>query len=305
MRDEYYILGLAPIVQQHSQGNAGELQDNAHHIMLFGCMNRMSADSSGSSCGSEGMGGSGSCTEKRLLYVWAHKGTSFSFPNGTGISIGRNAFQSFEILVHYKVAIPNIKDRSGFRISVRRKPHDLKEVHVKVHIPGLVAPIPPNTPTITLPKSDVWRSCVDFVNQGTIANVFAYRVHAHSLGRKNTLRMRREGSDEALLITRSPELPQSFVPASFSLLPSDMCSTKCTYDSTGKDEPTYEGPARTNEMCNVYLMYYEEPHELSARCIRACAFAVARQQHPGDWRGRGRGCSSWRRDLSRRSHMGC
>ena len=152
MRDEYYILGLAPIVQQHSQGNAGELQDNAHHIMLFGCMNRMSADSSGSSCGSEGMGGSGSCTERGYCTSGPTRGKLF-VPNGTGISIGRNAFQSFEILVHYKVAIPNIKDRSGFRISVRRKPHDLKEVHVKVHIPGLVAPIPPNTPTITLPKA--------------------------------------------------------------------------------------------------------------------------------------------------------
>jgi len=84
------------------------------------------------------------------------------------------------------------------------------------------------------------------------ANLYAYRVHAHSFARNISLSI----GDE-MIASGDPQLPHFFTktndPNKKLNFGSDWMAT-CTYDTEDSDSPIYVGQGHNNEMCNMYLM---------------------------------------------------
>ena len=96
---------------------------------------------------------------------------------------------------------------------------------------------------------------------GRPINVFAFRVHAHVHGDVNSA-YRVRNHEWKQLAKGDPQEPQAFYPTetAFEIKSGDILLGRCVYHN---DEERYVGvgPTHTDEMCNVYLMYYTDAEE--------------------------------------------
>ena len=97
--------------------------------------------------------------------------------------------------------------------------------------------------------------------EGKNLNVFAFRVHAHMHGDVNAA-YRVRNHEWVQLAKGDPQWPQAFYPldSTLDLKDGDAVVGRCTYHN---DENRYitAGSTHTDEMCNVYLMYYTDTTE--------------------------------------------
>ena len=89
-------------------------------------------------------------------------------------------------------------------------------------------------------------------------NVFATRVHAHSIGRAIGVFTFENGIWNRL-VERSPQRPQAFYPINETrILENSWMSARCVYNASGVGEAVSIGHSRAHEMCNAYLMFYSD-----------------------------------------------
>lgn len=251
--------------------------DTVHHMLLHGCKLPYKAESGawpcvmGQICARNG----GSV---QFLYGWGRNAPALHLPQGVGFSIGEHenpddpenspsvdGVDWLVLQVHY-LDIATEPNDSGVSIVATTAPRPLKAGVLAFATGGS---IPPHKEEYHV-LSD---ACYD---DARTVQVFAFRVHAHSLGVTNTLsrvsvaeaegrsnyetavhKVRKEPN---LLVGRSPQLPQSFEPLGgelgekFLLTPGTRLRMVCTYNSTSRNEITYFGFSSKHEMCNVYLM---------------------------------------------------
>lgn len=105
------------------------------------------------------------------------------------------------------------------------------------------------------PKAHVDMNCR--LNREPIV-VFAYRVHAHELGRVvSGYKFSPNTRNWTLLAKGNPQWPQAFFPMpSIKIESEDVIHGRCTYDSRSRAHATKMGPSAGDEMCNLYLMYF-------------------------------------------------
>ena len=88
--------------------------------------------------------------------------------------------------------------------------------------------------------------------------MFAFRVHAHSHGDVNSA-YRVRNHEWKQLAKGDPQDPQAFYQTKvpYDIQVDDILLGRCVYHN---DESKYVGvgPTHTDEMCNVYLMYYTD-----------------------------------------------
>nr|BAE90813.1 unnamed protein product [Macaca fascicularis] len=90
-------------------------------------------------------------------------------------------------------------------------------------------------------------------------HVFAYRVHTHHLG-KVVSGYRVRNGQWTLIGRQSPQLPQAFYPVEHPVDVSfgDLLAARCVFTGEGRTEATHIGGTSSDEMCNLYIMYYME-----------------------------------------------
>ncbi|KAG8505406.1 Peptidylglycine alpha-amidating monooxygenase [Galemys pyrenaicus] len=90
-------------------------------------------------------------------------------------------------------------------------------------------------------------------------HVFAYRVHTHHLG-KVVSGYRVRNGQWTLIGRQSPQLPQAFYPVEHPVDVSfgDILAARCVFTGEGRTEATHIGGTSSDEMCNLYIMYYME-----------------------------------------------
>lgn len=234
VRDSY-IIGFEP----HAD------MKKVHHMLVFGCSS-LGTSSNHWQCGHHHL----LCHGMSIIYAWGRNADPLKLPDGVGFKVGRQADVNHILLqVHYLHKLPEkTYDRSGVTMRLTRSPQPyLAGIQLIASGKGL---IPKHT----------GRSIIDITCQvDRNINVFAYRVHAHSLGRVIVGYRYNPNTAEWTVLSRgNPQWPQAFYPTSeiYTITPDDYLAARCVYNSTFRDIDTTIGGTSMDEMCNLYLMYY-------------------------------------------------
>ncbi|XP_047587664.1 peptidyl-glycine alpha-amidating monooxygenase isoform X9 [Lutra lutra] len=221
--------------------------DTVHHMLLFGC-------NMPSSTGSYWFCDEGTCTDKaNILYAWARNAPPTRLPKGVGFRVGGETGSKYFVLqVHYgdiSAFRDNHKDCSGVSLHLTRLPQPL--------IAGMYLMM--SVDTVIPPGEKVVNSDISCHYKKYPMHVFAYRVHTHHLG-KVVSGYRVRNGQWALIGRQSPQLPQAFYPVEHPVDVSfgDILAARCVFTGEGRTESTHIGGTSSDEMCNLYIMYYME-----------------------------------------------
>ncbi|KAM9731604.1 peptidyl-glycine alpha-amidating monooxygenase isoform 10-T10 [Dama dama] len=221
--------------------------DTVHHMLLFGC--NMPA-----STGNYWFCDEGTCTDKaNILYAWARNAPPTRLPKGVGFRVGGETGSKYFVLqVHYgdiSAFRDNHKDCSGVSLHLTRLPQPL--------IAGMYLMM--SVDTVIPPGGKVVNSDISCHYKKYPMHVFAYRVHTHHLG-KVVSGYRVRNGQWTLIGRQSPQLPQAFYPAEHPVDVSfgDLLAARCVFTGEGRTEVTHIGGTSSDEMCNLYIMYYME-----------------------------------------------
>ncbi|KAG2498330.1 hypothetical protein HYH03_003590 [Edaphochlamys debaryana] len=224
-------------------------QEVVHHILLYGCDEPHMMPAPNGSAVAWRCDMKPTCNgPSTIVYGWGKNAPDLRLPEGVGFSVGDGTGIKYIVAqVHYLAIRPD-SDRSG--VTLLLKPHAVP------YAAGLVSfaswfSIPPGKKSHQIKNSCCFKSHQPLT-------MFAVRVHTHTLGRR--VYMTREtwnhsGTQE--LISRDPQLPQSFVPAPRHVLwAGDRVTVTCDFDSTSRTAVTNAGGTHNDEMCNMYVMVY-------------------------------------------------
>ncbi|XP_062944036.1 peptidyl-glycine alpha-amidating monooxygenase isoform X8 [Cynocephalus volans] len=221
--------------------------DTVHHMLLFGC-------NMPSSTGSYWFCDEGTCADKaNILYAWARNAPPTRLPKGVGFRVGGETGNKYFVLqVHYgdiSAFRDNHKDCSGVSLHLTRLPQPL--------IAGMYLMM--SVDTVIPAGEKVVNSDISCHYKNYPMHVFAYRVHTHHLG-KVVSGYRVRNGQWTLIGRQSPQLPQAFYPVDHPVDVSfgDILAARCVFTGEGRTEATHIGGTSTDEMCNLYIMYYME-----------------------------------------------
>uniref|UniRef100_A0A452RVK1 Peptidylglycine alpha-amidating monooxygenase n=1 Tax=Ursus americanus TaxID=9643 RepID=A0A452RVK1_URSAM len=143
----------------------------------------------------------------------------------------------------------NHKDCSGVSLHLTRLPQPL--------IAGMYLMM--SVDTVIPPGEKVVNSDISCHYKKYPMHVFAYRVHTHHLG-KVVSGYRVRNGQWTLIGRQSPQLPQAFYPVEHPVDVSfgDILAARCVFTGEGRTEATHIGGTSSDEMCNLYIMYYME-----------------------------------------------
>ncbi|XP_007191885.1 peptidyl-glycine alpha-amidating monooxygenase isoform X5 [Balaenoptera acutorostrata] len=221
--------------------------DTVHHMLLFGC--NMPASTENYWFCDEG-----TCTDKaNILYAWARNAPPTRLPKGVGFRVGGETGSKYFVLqVHYgdiSAFRDNHKDCSGVSLHLTRLPQPL--------IAGMYLMM--SVDTVIPAGEKVVNSDISCHYKKYPMHVFAYRVHTHHLG-KVVSGYRVRNGQWTLIGHQSPQLPQAFYPVEHPVDVSfgDILAARCVFTGEGRTEATHIGGTSSDEMCNLYIMYYME-----------------------------------------------
>ncbi|XP_049625079.1 peptidyl-glycine alpha-amidating monooxygenase isoform X6 [Suncus etruscus] len=221
--------------------------DTVHHMLLFGC-------DMPSSTGSYWFCDEGTCADKaNILYAWARNAPPTRLPEGVGFRVGGVSGNKYFVLqVHYgdiSAFRDHHKDCSGVSLHLTRLPQPL--------IAGMYLMM--SVDTVIPPGEKVVNSDISCHYNKYPMHVFAYRVHTHRLG-KVVSGYRVRNGQWTLIGRQSPQLPQAFYPAEHAVDVNfgDILAARCVFTGEGRTEVTHIGGTSSDEMCNLYIMYYME-----------------------------------------------
>ncbi|XP_046373595.2 peptidyl-glycine alpha-amidating monooxygenase A-like isoform X2 [Haliotis rufescens] len=225
----------------------------AHHISLKACNGKPLGQTDVWNC----RGDKCRSGQRKYLYAWAKHATSTSLPKGVGFRIGKGSTITTLILqIHYKHGFTDStkKDYSGIRLTVSTK-RELYSAGMEVmYLNGFR--IPPQTPKVLVNISCSYTG-------DTPIYPFAFRTHAHNLGRAITSYLYNGSWYE--IGKGNPMWPQVFYPVQRNIVikPGDKLVARCLFDSTDRNRSTYAGYADSDEMCNFIIMFKAEANTKS------------------------------------------
>ncbi|KAM9094740.1 peptidyl-glycine alpha-amidating monooxygenase isoform 5-T7 [Sarcophilus harrisii] len=221
--------------------------DTVHHMLLFGCNMPSSAESYWD-CDE------GTCSDKvNILYAWARNAPPTRLPKGVGFRVGGAMGSKYFVLqVHYgdiSAFRDNHKDCSGVTLHLTRLQQPL--------IAGMYLMM--SVDTVIPPGEKVVNADISCHYKKYPMHLFAYRVHTHHLG-KVVSGYRVRNGQWTLIGRQSPQLPQAFYPVEHPVDVSfgDILAARCVFSGEGRTEDTHIGGTSSDEMCNLYIMYYME-----------------------------------------------
>uniref|UniRef100_A0A2K5CAQ5 Peptidylglycine alpha-amidating monooxygenase n=1 Tax=Aotus nancymaae TaxID=37293 RepID=A0A2K5CAQ5_AOTNA len=215
--------------------------DTVHHMLLFGC-------NMPSSTGSYWFCDEGTCTDKaNILYAWARNAPPTRLPKGVGFRVGGATGSKYFVLqVHYG--------------DISNCPHPLPTRGQQLLQPLIAGMYLLMSVDTVIPAGEkVVNSDISCHYKNYPMHVFAYRVHTHHLG-KVVSGYRVRNGQWTLIGRQSPQLPQAFYPVEHPVDVSfgDILAARCVFTGEGRTEATHIGGTSSDEMCNLYIMYYME-----------------------------------------------
>ncbi|XP_018424992.1 PREDICTED: peptidyl-glycine alpha-amidating monooxygenase isoform X6 [Nanorana parkeri] len=247
--DEAYVVDFRP----HAS------MDTAHHMLLFGCGSPSSTEEYWD-CGA------GTCTDKSsIMYAWARNAPPTKLPKDVGFKVGGNSgIKYFVLQVHYgdaKAFQDKHKDCTGVTVQITPERQPM--------IAGIYLLM--SMDTVIPPEEKAVYSDIACAYEKPAMYPFAYRVHTHQLGQVVSGYRIRNGK-WTLIGRQSPQLPQAFysVEHPLDVRPGDILAARCVFTGQGRTSSTYIGGTSSDEMCNLYIMYYMEAAHASSymTCVR-------------------------------------
>ncbi|XP_075693057.1 peptidyl-glycine alpha-amidating monooxygenase isoform X1 [Rhinoderma darwinii] len=233
--------------------------DTTHHMLLFGCSSPASTEEFWD-CGA------GPCTDKSsIMYAWARNAPPTKLPKGVGFKVGSNSgIKYFVLQVHYgnaKAFQDKHKDCTGVTVQITPERQPL--------IAGIYLLM--SMDTVIPPGEKAVNSDIACLYEKPTMHPFAYRVHTHQLGQVVSGYRIRNGK-WTLIGRQSPQLPQAFYPVEepLEVHPGDILAARCLFTGKGRTSNTYIGGTTSDEMCNLYIMYYMDAAHASSymTCVR-------------------------------------
>ncbi|KAM4049410.1 peptidyl-glycine alpha-amidating monooxygenase isoform 3-T4 [Anomaloglossus baeobatrachus] len=233
--------------------------DTTHHMLLFGCNSPASTEEYWD-CGA------GPCTDKSsIMYAWARNAPPTKLPKDVGFKVGGNSgIKYFVLQVHYgdaKAFQDKHKDCTGVTVQITPERQPL--------IAGIYLLM--SMDTVIPPGEKAVYSDIACAYEKPTMHPFAYRVHTHQLGQVVSGYRIRNGK-WSLIGRQSPQLPQAFYPVEdpIDVRPGDILAARCLFTGQGRTSNTYIGGTSSDEMCNLYIMYYMDASRASSymTCIR-------------------------------------
>lgn len=230
-----------------------------HHMLLFGCSSPASTEEYWD-CGA------GPCTDKSsIMYAWARNAPPTKLPKGVGFKVaGNSGVKYFVLQVHYgdnKAFQDKHKDCTG--VTVQITPERQPMIAGIYLLMSMDIAIPPG-------EKAVYADIACAYEKPTM-HPFAYRVHTHTLGQVVSGYRIRNGK-WTLIGRQSPQLPQAFyqVEDPLDVRPGDILAARCRFTGHGRTSNTYIGGTASDEMCNMYIMYYMDAAHASSymTCVR-------------------------------------
>ncbi|KAK6178789.1 hypothetical protein SNE40_011296 [Patella caerulea] len=233
--DEVYIIKYEAIANAST----------AHHILLYGCSDGPAMSTPTWDCPPLCKG------SEQIMFAWAKNAPPTVLPKDVGFRVGgkgESSVKNIVLQIHYAHS-STAPDESGIRIYLTRQKQ--KYVAGIFLMMSYRLNIPPNTPVV---HADI--SCKYFGE--TSMHPFAYRTHAHDLGRVIT--GYQYNTTYHMIGKGNPQWPQAFYPTKedIEIKPGDSLIARCTFNSTGRDRPTFAGATGKDEMCNFYMMFYTD-----------------------------------------------
>ncbi|XP_073402002.1 peptidyl-glycine alpha-amidating monooxygenase isoform X4 [Dendrobates tinctorius] len=233
--------------------------DTTHHMLLFGCSSPASTEEYWD-CGA------GPCTDKSsIMYAWARNAPPTKLPKDVGFKVGlHSGIKYFVLQVHYgdaKAFQDKHKDCTGVTVQITPERQPL--------IAGIYLLM--SMDTVIPPGEKAVYSDIACPYEKPTMHPFAYRVHTHQLGQVVSGYRIRNGK-WSLIGRQSPQLPQAFYPVedSIDVRPGDILAARCLFTGQGRTSNTYIGGTSSDEMCNMYIMYYMDAGHASSymTCVR-------------------------------------
>jgi len=193
------------------------------------------------------------CTSgQSIIYAWAMDAPKLTLPPDVSFDIGQETSTKYLVLqVHYKnvtkfLPPQNGEDNSGLTLETSTKS---TKKRAGVFFMGTSGSIPPHS-------IEYFEAACPYQDDVEI-KPFAFRTHAHSLGRVISGYRIRDG-EWAEIGRKDPRLPEMFYNATtdnLTVKKGDILAARCTMEN-GLDHTVSIGNTQKDEMCNFYIMYY-------------------------------------------------
>ncbi|KAK0055292.1 alpha-amidating enzyme precursor 1 [Biomphalaria pfeifferi] len=218
----------------------------AHHMLLYGCDGEPFSTDSIWNCPLICKNGRSS-----IMFAWAKNAPPTVMPKGVGLRVGsRTSIQTIVLQVHYAKVFKDSEpeDHSGLKFyTTHQKPQYVAGIFLLAA--GFTIP-----PHVNVYPVDI--SCTFRMDKSIFP--FAYRTHAHGLGRVITGYQHNGSYHE--IGKGNPQWPQAFYPVKdvIEVKPGDALAARCTYNSSSMDHAVGVGSTGNDEMCNFYIMFYTD-----------------------------------------------
>ncbi|CAH1255643.1 PAM [Branchiostoma lanceolatum] len=240
----------------------------AHHMILFGCATPWTLRKDVWDCGSM----RDSCRDGgQIMYAWARDAPPTHIPQDVGFRIGGESGMDHLVLqVHYAHGFKDGADldHSGLSLHMTYRPQ--KFIAGMFLLASGYAHIPAHSKGVTVDLACGYDDPVEI-------HPFAFRTHAHTLGRVISGYVVRNGHEWIELGRGNPQWPQAFYPMANAkekvIWSTDIVAARCVFDAESRDDDTFIGATSSDEMCNFYMMYYTDP-------VRGSTFKEC--SYPGD-----------------------
>lgn len=228
-----------------TQFSANANATKAHHIIVQKCKRPIKQPGKVWDCNHHA-----TCNDQsHILWAWAKNAKPTVLPENVAFKLAPEEYVVMQI--HYKNPFKE-PDHSGVTAKISSiQPKYFAGIYL---LWRFSLNIPAGVPETSGDMNCKW-------NQNIPLNIFAFRPHAHSLG-KRIIGMKTDGKtrESKIIADGDPQKPQAFYPLKdiVTIKPGDSLFARCTYDSTAKARSTQIGSTAGDEMCNLYLMFYTE-----------------------------------------------
>ncbi|XP_018019970.1 DBH-like monooxygenase protein 1 [Hyalella azteca] len=262
LQQKHHYIGYAPLVSEASAGLV-------HHALLYECHLSPSAlldawvQELGAQCYTPNMPLSWRACNTPLV-SWAVGSQGMMLPSHVGTPLGEtykgSTYYMLEIHYNNPQKVPNVRDSSGLRIfyTPKLRKYDTGTLVIG-HGVDPTQVIPPRRPSwLSLGHCSAQCTAQSVPKDGV--RILAGAFHAHTIASRMALHHIRDGrqlptylQDQLYDFNFQQERVMS---QEQTLLPGDHLIVSCTYDSSGRSQPTFGGFGAGDEMCLAYLTYY-------------------------------------------------